>query len=81
MYTTKLILLHKGEKYRSRLNNSTISPDSTQWEHLIAAINKRAGRHPFNGIETEKPEHRQLCLAICGLGKTNFEDVRGRGKI
>jgi hypothetical protein len=73
MYTTKLILLHKGEKYRSRLNNSTISPDSTQWEHLIAAINKRAGRHPFNGIETEKPEHRQLCLAICGLGKTSTE--------
>ena len=30
-------------------------------------MNKQAGRPSFEGIETTKPHHRQLCLAICGL--------------
>jgi hypothetical protein len=45
----------------------------TQWEHLIASINKQAGRSNFDGVDTLKPQHRQLCLAICGLVKSPAE--------
>jgi hypothetical protein len=68
-----LTALRIGEKSQSRLIDSTIIPDVTQWEHLIATINKKAGRPQFKGVETTKPQHRQLCLAICGLGKSPDE--------
>ncbi|EKD19149.1 WD repeat domain-containing protein [Drepanopeziza brunnea f. sp. 'multigermtubi' MB_m1] len=56
-----------GEKSKSRLVDSTVIPDGVQWERLIAVINKRAGRPSFEGVQTARPHHRQLCLAICGL--------------
>ncbi len=40
---------------------------------MIATINKRAGRPDFDGLSTAKPQHRQLCLAICGLIKSSSE--------
>ncbi len=57
--------------------DSTIFPGAAQWERHIAEINKKAGRAPFNGIETSKPNHRQLCLAICGYLKSNEEFGEG----
>ncbi|KAF4627846.1 hypothetical protein G7Y89_g10305 [Cudoniella acicularis] len=59
-----------GEKSESRLIDSTVIPDSSQWERLIANINKKAEHPEFQGVATDKPHHRQLCLAICGLVKT-----------
>ncbi|KAL2074388.1 hypothetical protein VTL71DRAFT_8166 [Oculimacula yallundae] len=69
VYTIWMNLL--GENAQSRLIDSTLVPDSTQWERLIAVINKRAGRPNFDGVQTTKPHHRQLCLAICGLLKSH----------
>lgn len=36
---------------------------------MIASINKQAERPAFEGVQTAKPQHRQICLAICGLLK------------
>jgi len=36
-------------------------------------INKRAGRVRFSGVDTAKPQHRLLCLAICGFAKSDDE--------
>ncbi|KAE8451231.1 hypothetical protein EG329_004395 [Mollisiaceae sp. DMI_Dod_QoI] len=65
-----------GEKSSSRLVDSTVIPDSSQWERLISTINKQANRPEFSGIKTAKPHHRQLCLAVCGQLKPSedFED-------
>ncbi|KAH9222678.1 hypothetical protein DL95DRAFT_325636 [Leptodontidium sp. 2 PMI_412] len=68
VYTIWMNLL--GENSATRLIDSTLVPDATQWERLIAVINKRAGRPAFDGVQTSKPHHRQLCLAICGLLKS-----------
>ncbi|CZS93530.1 uncharacterized protein RCO7_10584 [Rhynchosporium graminicola] len=69
VYTIWMNLL--GENSQSRLIDSTLFPDSSQWERLISAINNRAGRPNFEGVQTSKPHHRQLCLAICGLLKSS----------
>jgi hypothetical protein len=55
------------------LIDSTIIPDTTQWEHLIGSINRQSGRPDFDGVTTAKPQHRQLCLAICGLVKSSTD--------
>lgn len=68
-----LIILCTGEKSQSRLIDSTIIPAPAQWENLIATLNKRANRTAFEGVPTSKPHHRQLCLAICGAGKSLAE--------
>ena len=70
---TMLTVSYAGEKAQSRLLDSTIIPVSSQWEHLIATLNKRANRPPFEGVQTTKPHHRRLCLAICGVGKSPTE--------
>lgn len=62
-----------GEKSQSRLIDSTIIPDETQWEKLTAVINRHAARPDFMGIKTAKPHHRQLCLAVSGLLKSPSE--------
>ncbi|KAG0651851.1 SEH-associated 4 [Hyphodiscus hymeniophilus] len=71
VYTVWMDLL--GEKSKSRLIDSTIIPNATQWEQLIASINKKAGRSDFDGVRTSKPQHRQLCLAICGFIKSSSD--------
>ncbi|KAG9244870.1 hypothetical protein BJ878DRAFT_504147 [Calycina marina] len=69
-----------GDNAKSRLIESSIIPDGAQWEHLIATINKRENRPAFEGVATGKPQHRQLCLAMCGLSKRPEEldeDING----
>ncbi|TVY50375.1 SEH-associated protein 4 [Lachnellula cervina] len=65
VYTVWMNLL--GENPKSRLIDGSIIPDGSQWERLIAGINKQAGRREFEGPSTEKPHHRQLCLSMCGM--------------
>ncbi|KAI9645907.1 hypothetical protein NHQ30_005344 [Ciborinia camelliae] len=75
-----------GGKAESRLVDSTIVPDRTQWERLIAVINKRVGYEDYTGVPTMKPQHRQLCLAQCGFAKPAAElkqmltRLEGRGE-
>lgn len=59
-----------GEQFRTRLvDGSSTNPDVTQWEQHIASINSDAGYLPYSGVETSKPHHRELCLALCGLAQ------------
>ncbi|KAB8295787.1 hypothetical protein EYC80_008610 [Monilinia laxa] len=62
-----------GGKAESRLVDSIIVPDRTQWERLIAVINKRVGCEEYTGVPTMKPQHRQLCLAQCGFARPSAE--------
>lgn len=39
----------------------------------MSIINRKANRPDYEGIDTEKPEHRQLCLATLGLLKSPKE--------
>ncbi|CAD6442718.1 7621c237-80b6-46d4-b0cd-f253746b7def [Sclerotinia trifoliorum] len=75
-----------GGKAESRLVESTVVPDPTQWERLIAVINKRIGYEEYTGVPTMRPQHRQLCLAQCGFAKPVAElreilaRLQGRGE-
>lgn len=40
------------------------------WDVTTKDIIRRHERANFNGVDTSKPHHRQLCLKICGWGKT-----------
>lgn len=64
-----------GSKYRSRLIDPTTDavPDGEEWSAALAEINKKAGRGLFKSIPTKWPHHRQMCLAICGWGKSPAE--------
>ncbi|KAI1003181.1 hypothetical protein K3495_g5028 [Podosphaera aphanis] len=65
-----------GAKSQSRLINTTIIPSSNQWEYYIASINKKNGRPNFDSVQTVKPHHRQLCLAITGGIRTDDETFK-----
>jgi WD repeat-containing protein mio len=41
-------------------------PTLEEFANAVAGINRHFNRAMFNGVETAYPEHRQLCLAICG---------------
>lgn len=62
---------HKlGAKKESRLIDTTIIPESSEWENLLSSINNRAGNPEFVDTSTSKPHHRSLCLATLGLAKS-----------
>jgi WD repeat-containing protein mio len=45
------------------------------WERSIGSICKRRGlADRFDSVETNKPNHRQLCLDLCGWGRTTDSD-------
>ncbi|THV50169.1 hypothetical protein BGAL_0162g00130 [Botrytis galanthina] len=75
-----------GGKAESRLVEGTVIPDHTQWERLIASINKRVGHDEYTGVPTMKPQHRQLCLAQCSFAtpaaelKEMLARLEGRGE-
>jgi WD repeat-containing protein mio len=62
-----------GNKPHSRLLDTEDPPSTAVWERAIENINKRALRSRFEGVKTDKPHHRQLCLAVCGWGKSTSE--------
>jgi len=45
------------------------------WERSINAICKKRGIQRFDGVDTKKPHHRQLCLDICAFGRTASSDL------
>ncbi|TQS35932.1 hypothetical protein Golomagni_03632 [Golovinomyces magnicellulatus] len=62
-----------GKKTKSRLISCAANPEPSQWEYLIAKLNKKKNRTSFDNVKTSKPHHRILCLAICGCYKTEAE--------
>jgi hypothetical protein len=62
-----------GSSYLYRLVGATDLPPETDWERIIEAINIKANRGNFEGIETKYPHHRQLCLAVTGWAKSDTE--------
>jgi hypothetical protein len=74
-----------GAKAASRLIGTTSKPSPAEWEKSIGVINKNAGRQKIEGIRTAWPQHRALCLAICGYGRTaeslddTLEDLQSKG--
>ncbi|OBT78412.1 hypothetical protein VF21_02154 [Pseudogymnoascus sp. 05NY08] len=64
-----------GSKYISRLTDPTNDaiPSEEEWGAALADINKKAGRGLFKSVPTKRPHHRQMCLAICGWGKSPAE--------
>ncbi|CAK7229246.1 hypothetical protein SBRCBS47491_007184 [Sporothrix bragantina] len=44
-------------------------PDTSNWQRTISSICRKRGVRRYEGVETKKPHHRQLCLEICGWGR------------
>lgn len=57
-----------GEKPALRLPEGVPVPRASVWESGIGSICKKRGLPEFDGVETKKPWHRQLCLDICTWG-------------
>ncbi|GME23981.1 putative ubiquitin-protein ligase e3 [Neofusicoccum parvum] len=53
----------KQNGYRLIGRPSVSSPD---FRNVICEIVQEKEYPPFQGVKTQRPEHRQLCLAICG---------------
>ncbi len=69
--------LKKGSNKSTRLVDQTLSttPDAAVWERSIGAICKKRGLARYDGVETKKPNHRQLCVSICGWGRSASSDL------
>lgn len=45
-------------------------PDKTAWERSLNIINKKLGIPKFDGVETKRPHHREMCLEMCSWGRS-----------
>lgn len=60
-----------------RLSEDSFPPDEAGWERCLNAINKKLGIPKFDGtVETKRLHHREMCLEICGLGRSYDEEFR-----
>lgn len=63
-----------------RLSDDAEPPNEAGWERCLNAINKKLGIPKLSGVaETKRPHHRELCLEICGWGRSywaEFEEAR-----
>lgn len=66
-----------GRNPISRLNNMTSVPEHSHWERAIAHYCKKRHLPKFDGVQTKRPYHRQLCLEICGWGDMHNHDPEG----
>lgn len=57
-----------GEQPSLRLPDGVPVPRAPVWESGISSICKKRKLPTFEGVETKKPAHRQLCLDICTWG-------------
>jgi WD repeat-containing protein mio len=58
-----------GRTPSTRLSDGSAIPDTGLWEKSIGAICKKRRLPKLEDVETTKPNHRQLCLNICGWGQ------------
>jgi len=54
-----------GRKPQYRLSEGTSVPDVATWEKCIGAMCDKRRLPEFDGVQTAKPSHRQLCLHVC----------------
>ncbi|KAF6842454.1 WD repeat domain-containing protein [Colletotrichum musicola] len=66
-----------GQKPSSRLPEAVPVPETKLWEKCVGSICKKRRLPKYEGIQTKKPFHRQLCLDICGWGDTAAHEARG----
>ncbi|KAH6850264.1 hypothetical protein B0I37DRAFT_109860 [Chaetomium sp. MPI-CAGE-AT-0009] len=66
-----------GSKPQMRLSDDSLPPDEAGWERCLNAINKKLGVPKFDGpVETRRVHHREMCLEICGLGRSYDEEFQ-----
>lgn len=54
-----------------RLSEDAQPPSELGWEHCLNAINKKLRIPKFDGaVGTKRPHHREMCLELCGLGRS-----------
>ncbi|KAK4237408.1 SEH-associated protein 4 [Achaetomium macrosporum] len=64
-----------GSKPRMRLSEDASPPDEVGWERCLNTICKKLGVPKFDGeVETKRRHHREMCLEICGLGRSYGEE-------
>ncbi|KAJ9155102.1 WD repeat domain-containing protein [Pleurostoma richardsiae] len=64
-----------GERPSTRLSDISATTETPAWERCANTISKRRGLPKFDGTETKKPHHRQLCLEMCNWGRTQDRNV------
>ncbi|KAL2130408.1 hypothetical protein VTI74DRAFT_6517 [Chaetomium olivicolor] len=68
-----------GSKPQMRLSDDAPPPDEAGWERCLNTINKKLGIPKFDGgVETKRLHHREMCLEICGFGRSyeaEFEEA------
>ncbi|KAL2752533.1 hypothetical protein ACRALDRAFT_1077766 [Sodiomyces alcalophilus JCM 7366] len=57
-----------GRNPRTRLPEGVQSPEAIIWEKCIGSICKKRRLPKYQGVQTKRPFHRQLCLDICTWG-------------
>lgn len=55
--------------YGTGATSSPSFPDASNWQHTISSICRKRGVRRYEGVDTRKLHHRQLCLEICGWGR------------
>ncbi|KAK0630730.1 hypothetical protein B0T17DRAFT_488258 [Bombardia bombarda] len=58
-----------GDKPQARLSDGVPAPYAGEWERCLNAICKKLGIPKFDGVETKRPHHREVCLEICNWGR------------
>ncbi|KAK0722884.1 hypothetical protein B0T26DRAFT_750228 [Lasiosphaeria miniovina] len=59
-----------GSKSYARLSDHASAPGAAGWERCLNSINKKLGIPKFDGVETKRPHHREICLEICNWGRS-----------
>ncbi|OAA58564.1 WD40 repeat-like-containing domain protein [Niveomyces insectorum RCEF 264] len=44
-------------------------PDATDWQRSVGYLCRKRRLRRYQGVETRRPHHRQLCLDICSWGR------------
>ncbi|EGO57788.1 hypothetical protein NEUTE1DRAFT_122147 [Neurospora tetrasperma FGSC 2508] len=64
-----------GSKPQARLSDHSHAPDQAGWERCLNAINKKLGLPKFDGVDTKRPHHREMCLEMCKWGRNYDADL------
>lgn len=66
-----------GSQWQSRLIDPDYPevPGEEEWAKVLEDLNTKSGRvyDATESVETKRPHHRLMCLAICGWGKSDDE--------
>jgi len=73
------MLIQAGSKPLIRLSDCAAAPDHIGWERCLNAINKKLGIMRFDGVETKRPHHREMCLEMCNWGRSPHPQQAGTG--